>query len=94
MGSAVSHTIKVPQHFIEICGYCYNILVYNIILFRFVSESTTWGSRSQMKLELGMRSQEIQRDWYGKHSISLHGFYVIAQLAVRGRRVEVFGSLV
>lgn len=42
-----------------------------------------------MKLELGMRSQEIQRDWYGKHSISLHGFYVTAQLAVRGRRVEV-----
>lgn len=42
-----------------------------------------------MKLELGMRSREIQRDWYGKRGISLHGFYVIAQVAVGEKRIEV-----
>ena len=42
-----------------------------------------------MKLELGMRSLEIQRDWYGKRGISLHGFYVIAQVDVGERRIEV-----
>ena len=43
----------------------------------------------KMKLELCMRSREIQRDWYGKRGVSLHGFYVIAQVAVDDRRVEV-----
>lgn len=43
----------------------------------------------KMKLELGMRSREIQRDWYGKRGISLHGFYVIAQVAVCERRIDV-----
>ena len=43
----------------------------------------------KMKLELGMCSWEIQQDWYGKRGISLHGFYVIAQVAVREKRVEV-----
>ena len=43
----------------------------------------------KMKLELGMHSREIQRVWYGKRGISLHGFYVIAQVAVGERRVEV-----
>ena len=43
----------------------------------------------KMKLELGMRSREIQRDWYGKRGISLHGFYVIAQVDVGERRIEV-----
>lgn len=43
----------------------------------------------KMKLELGMRSREIQRDWYGKRGISLHGFYVIAQVAVGERRIDV-----
>ena len=33
-----------------------------------------------MKLELGKRTREIQRDWYGKRGISLHGFYIIAQI--------------
>lgn len=36
-----------------------------------------------------MRSREIQRDWYGKSGISLHGFYVIAQVGVDERRTEV-----
>lgn len=43
----------------------------------------------KMKLELGMRSREIQRDWYGKRGISLHGFDVIAQVAVGERRIDV-----
>lgn len=36
-----------------------------------------------------MRSREIQRDWYGKRGISLHGFYVIAQISETERRIEV-----
>jgi len=36
-----------------------------------------------------MRSREIQRDWYGKRGISLHGFYVIAQISDTERRIEV-----
>lgn len=43
----------------------------------------------KMKLELGMRSREIQRDWYGKRGISLHGFYFIAQVGEDERRTEV-----
>ena len=42
-----------------------------------------------MKLELGMHAREIQRDWYGKRGISLYGFYVIAQVGPRERRIEV-----
>lgn len=34
----------------------------------------------KMKLELGVRLREIQRDWYGKRGISLHGFLVVAQV--------------
>jgi len=43
----------------------------------------------KMKLELCMRAREIKRDWYGKRGISLHGFYVIAQVAVGERRIDV-----
>ena len=43
----------------------------------------------KMKLELGMRSRGIQQDWYGKRGISLHGFYVIPQVAVGERRIDV-----
>ena len=43
----------------------------------------------KMKLELGMRSTEIQQDWYEKQGISLHGFYVIAQVGVDERRIDV-----
>ena len=43
----------------------------------------------KMKFELGMHAREIQRDWYGKRGISLHGFYVIAQIAVDDRWIEV-----
>ena len=32
----------------------------------------------KMKLELGVRTREIQRDWYGKCEISLYGFLAIA----------------
>lgn len=34
----------------------------------------------KMKLEMGVRSRENQREWYGKRGISLHGFYVVAQV--------------
>ena len=34
----------------------------------------------KMKVELGMRTRENQREWYGKRGISLHGFFVIAQV--------------
>lgn len=43
----------------------------------------------KMKLELGMHAREVQRDWYGKRGISLHGFYVIAQVAPGERQIEV-----
>lgn len=35
----------------------------------------------KMKVELGMRVRENQREWYGKRGISLHGFFVIAQVS-------------
>lgn len=34
----------------------------------------------KMKLELGQRIRENQREWYGKRGISIHGFFVIAQV--------------
>ena len=43
----------------------------------------------KMKLELGVRTREIQRDWYGKRGISLHGFLVIAQVEEDKRITEV-----
>ena len=42
-----------------------------------------------MKRELGKRTREIQRDWYGKRGISLHGFYVVAQVNQSQRSAEV-----
>jgi len=42
-----------------------------------------------MKLELGVRTREIQRDWYGKRGISLHGFLVIAKVSETEKRTEV-----
>ena len=42
-----------------------------------------------MKLELGKRRREIQRDWYGKRGISLHGFYVVAQVEVGERFISI-----
>ncbi|XP_044164132.1 uncharacterized protein LOC122948377 [Acropora millepora] len=43
----------------------------------------------KMKLELGKPTREIQRDWYGKRGISVHGFYVVAQVEVAERSAEV-----
>ena len=43
----------------------------------------------KMKLELGKRSREIQRDWYGKRGLSLHGCYVVARLVEQERSSEV-----
>ena len=43
----------------------------------------------KMKLELGVRTREIQRDWYGKRGLSLHGFLVIAQVAEEEKKTEV-----
>ena len=42
-----------------------------------------------MKLELGVRSREAQRDWYGKRGISLHGVLVIAQISEDKKVTEV-----
>ena len=42
-----------------------------------------------MKLELGRRTRENQRNWYGKRGISLHGFYVIAQVLPDQRSAKV-----
>ena len=44
----------------------------------------------KMKLELGKRTREIQRDWYGKRGISLYGCYVIAQVTENEKSSEVF----
>ena len=33
----------------------------------------------KMKLELGVRTRENQRQWYGKRGISLHGCYILAK---------------
>ena len=35
----------------------------------------------KMKIELGQRVRENQREWYGKRGRSLHGFFVIAQVS-------------
>ncbi|KAK3741543.1 hypothetical protein QZH41_002927 [Actinostola sp. cb2023] len=43
----------------------------------------------KMKVELGMHAREIQRDWYGKRGISLHGFYVVAQVSDSKRKIDV-----
>ena len=43
----------------------------------------------KMKLEFNVRTREIQRDWYGKRGISLHGFLAIAQVSETERRTEV-----
>ena len=44
----------------------------------------------KVKLELGKWVREIQRDWYGKRGISLHGCYVVAQVDENQRSSEVF----
>ena len=43
----------------------------------------------KMKLKLGIRSREIQRDWYGKWGLSVHGFLVVAQVGDDEKRTEV-----
>ena len=43
----------------------------------------------KMKLELGVRLRECQRDWYGKRGISLHGLLVIAQVDATRKVSEV-----
>ena len=43
----------------------------------------------KMKLELGVRLHEIQRDWYGKRGISLHGLLAIAQVDENKKVSEV-----
>ena len=42
----------------------------------------------KMKLELGVRTREIQKDWYWKGGISLHGFLAIVQVS-ETERTEV-----
>lgn len=43
----------------------------------------------KMKLKLGVRLREIQRDWYGKRGISLHGLLAIAQVEENKKVSEV-----
>lgn len=75
--------------------FCYAIYIGILLIsFRYFLTNLQPGEAVikvdyKMKLELGMRSREIQRDWYGKRGISLHGFYVIAQVGVDERRTEV-----
>ena len=44
----------------------------------------------KMKLEPGKRTREIQRDWYGKTGISLHGCYIVAQIGENEKSCDVF----
>ena len=41
------------------------------------------------KLELGVRTRENQRQWYGKWGISLHGCYVLARNEENGKVAEI-----
>ena len=41
------------------------------------------------KMELGKRTGEIQRDWYGKRGISLHSLYITAQVSDDDHSAEV-----
>jgi len=34
----------------------------------------------KMELELGKRLRENQQEWYGKRGVSIHGFFVMAQV--------------
>ena len=43
----------------------------------------------KMKLELGVHLREIQRDWYGKRGISLHGLLAITQVEESKKVSEV-----
>lgn len=43
----------------------------------------------KMKVELGLRTRDNQREWYGKRGISLHGFFVIAKVAANERKTHV-----
>ncbi|KAK3753760.1 hypothetical protein QZH41_016439 [Actinostola sp. cb2023] len=43
----------------------------------------------KMKLELGKKIRENQRDWYGKRGLSLHGCYILSQLSETERSAEV-----
>ncbi|KAK3728719.1 hypothetical protein QZH41_009784 [Actinostola sp. cb2023] len=52
--------------------------------YRFVTKNLSPGEvvviiDYKMKLELGQRSRENQREWFGKRGISIHGFFVLAQ---------------
>ena len=44
----------------------------------------------KMKLELGRRICKIQRAWYGKRGISLHGRYLVAQVGENENSCEGF----
>ena len=46
----------------------------------------------KMKLKLGIRSREIQHDWYGKWGLSLHRFLAVAQIGDDEKRTEVIDS--
>lgn len=81
-------------HFFPYSSSNKHIVDFNIFCHRYVLKNLKLGEAVvivdyKMKLELGMHAREIQQDWYGKRGISLHGFYVIAQVGPRERRIEV-----
>ena len=60
--------------------------------YRFVLENLQPGEivlvvDYKMKVELGVRTRENQRQWYGKRGISLHGCYIVAH-TVNGEKVS------
>ena len=70
--------------------YIFNTFLWN----RFILKNLQPGEAVvvidyKMKLELGIHAREVQRDWYGKRGISLHGFYVLAQVSPEEKQVDV-----
>lgn len=48
----------------------------------------------KMKVELGLRTRENQREWYGKRGISVHGFLVIAQVSTVVNSCDMFNHCI
>ena len=87
----------------ELCGVHYDYLSHLLRTkhqgdyYKFVLKNLKPGEcvmiiDYKMKLELGKRTREIQRDWYGKRGISLHGCYVIAKVSENEKNSEVFDT--
>lgn len=88
----------------ELCGVHYDYLSHLLRTkhqgdyYKFVQKNLKPGEcviiiDYKMKLELGKRTREIQRDWYGKRGISLHGSYVFAKVTENEKNSEVLSSM-